>query len=134
MKLYKSDKSRFIFGLVFIVLLYSGYYILFAENKISATLPRKMVHFIKFGITVVVYLVGSFHLGKLNDKWMSALWHFIHISGLCIITFIGLYDWFIGETTLRIKLFARSIQEMLISPILYLGMGLLNKSLNKKFT
>lgn len=131
MRLYKSDKIRFIFGLIFIVIIYTSYYIFFAENKISITLPRKVVHFIKFSSTVVVYFVGSYHLGKLKDKWMSSLWHFIHISGLCIIIFIGLFDWFIAEIALRVKIFVSSVQEMLISPILYLGMGLLNRSLNK---
>ncbi|WP_299554841.1 hypothetical protein [Seonamhaeicola sp.] len=131
MKLYKSDKLRFILGLVFIIIIYSCYYVFFVENRISASLSKRLVHFIKFAITVLVYIIGSIHLGKLKDQWLSTLWHFVHISGLLIITSIGLFDWFIADTSLKVKLFARSVQEMLISPILYVGMGLLNRSLNK---
>ncbi len=131
MNLYKSNKVRFAFGLIFIIIIYSCYYLLFYENENLDFLSRKSSHLIKFGTTIIVYLVGTFHLGKLDDIWMSYLWHFIHVSGLCIITSIGLYDWFIGEVLLRVKLFAGSIQEMLISPVLYVGMGLLNKTLNR---
>lgn len=131
MKLYKSDKIRFIAGIIFIVLIYSSYYIFFAENNAVAFIPRKIKHLISLSTTVVVYFVGTFHLGKLKDVWMSTLWHIIHISGLCIITSIGLFDWLIMEVTLGAKIFARNIQEILISPVLYVAMGLLNKSLNK---
>tara|TARA_R110000868_G_scaffold3388_10_gene21923 strand:- start:108 stop:515 length:408 start_codon:yes stop_codon:yes gene_type:complete len=132
MNLYKSDKIRFIAGLVFIIIIYSWYYIYIAENEYIASLPRKLKHVISFLSTITVYFVGTFHLGKLKDTWMSSLWHLIHISGLCIITLIGLYDWFIMETALNVKIFARGIQEILISPVLYVAMGLLNRSLKKE--
>lgn len=131
MTLYKSDKIRFIAGVIFIVIIYSCYYIFFAENNDVAFIPRKVKHVISLLTTIAVYFVGTFHLGKLKDAWMSTLWHIIHITGLSIITSIGMYDWLILEVTLGTKIFARNIQEILISPVLYVAMGLLNKSLNK---
>lgn len=131
MKLYKTDNIRFIAGIIFIVLIYSWYYIYFSENADLTYLPRKIKHLISLFTTIIVYFVGTYHLGKLKDKWMSSIWHLVHISGLCIITLIGLYDFFILETTLSVKIFARGIQEILISPVLYIAMGLINKSLNK---
>lgn len=128
MKLYKTDKVRFISGLIFIIILYSCYYIYFEENS-DLILPSKVRHIIKFGTTVAVYFIGTYHLGKLTDSWMSTIWHVVHISGLSIITCLGLFDWFITEISLNLRLFAGSIQEILISPMLYLAMGLLNKSL-----
>nr|WP_308993782.1 hypothetical protein [Mariniflexile sp. KMM 9835]MDQ8213356.1 hypothetical protein [Mariniflexile sp. KMM 9835] len=94
-------------------------------------MSSKLRHIIKFAATIAVYLVGTYHLGKLEDSWMSFLWHIIHVSGLCIITALGLFDWFISSISLHLRLFANSIQELLISPLLYLAMGLLNKSLKK---
>lgn len=131
MNLYQSDKTRFISGLIVIIIIYSCYYIYFAENNALAFLPRKTRHIIKFLTTISVYFVGTFHLGRLKDSWMSVLWHLIHISGLCIIALIGLYDWFIMEVSLNAKQLVSGIQEILISPVLYVAMGLLNKSLNK---
>jgi hypothetical protein len=131
MKLYSSDKIRFISGLILIIFFYSAYYIGFEENEIMHAFSRFTQYLIKFLFTIVIYIIGSFHLGRLKDEWMSYLWHFIHISGLCIITSIGLYDWFISDITLGVLLFAGSVQEFLISPLLYVAMGLLNRILNK---
>ncbi|WP_042497306.1 hypothetical protein [Algibacter lectus] len=132
MKLYKSDKVRFIVGLILIIIVYSWYYIYFAENKNTASIPSKIRHIITFATTLAVYFVGTFHLGKLKDTWMSSLWHFIHISGLFIIGVMGgLFDWFIHEISLNARHFAGGIQEMLISPVLYFAMGLLNRTFNK---
>lgn len=133
MNLYKSDKVRFLSGLIFIVILYSCYYIYFEENK-DLVLPSKVRHIIKFATTIAVYFIGTFHLGKLSDTWMSFIWHVVHISGLTIITSLGLFDWFIGGMSLNLRAFAGSIQEILISPVLYVAMGLLNKSLKNSAT
>ncbi|NMH86614.1 hypothetical protein [Flavivirga algicola] len=131
MNLYKSDKVRFIFGLIFIIIIYSCYHLYFVENKNTALLSRKMNHIIRFFTTIAVYFVGTLHLGKLKDTWMSSIWHFVHISGLCIITFLGLFVWFVSEINLSLRESAKAIQELLISPVLYAAMGLLNRSLNK---
>ena len=130
---YKSDKFRFISGLIFIVIIYSWNGLFFiTENMEWMLLPKLTFHLIRFGVTILVYFVGTFHLGKLKDKWMSTIWHFIHIAGLCIITSLGLFDWFIMEIPRSLKDFAHTIQEILISPVLYVAMGLLNKSLKKE--
>lgn len=130
MNLYKSDKVRFISGLIFIIVIYSAYYIYFLENS-DLILPAKIRHIVKFSTTIAVYMVGTFHLGKLTDTWMSLLWHIVHVSGLCILMSIGLFDWFISPISLNLRVFAGSIQEVLISPLLYVAMGLLNRSLKK---
>ncbi len=131
MNLYRSDKARFILGLILILIIYSLYYIYFLEHKNTLLISRKVKHIITFSTTVFVYFVGTFHLGKLKDEWMSSLWHIIHITGLCIITTLGLFDWLIAEISLSLRQFVLSVQEFLISPVLYVAMGLLNKSLKK---
>jgi hypothetical protein len=78
-----------------------------------------------------VYGIGSFHLGKIKQQWMVSLWHLIHISLLVTISCIGLYDWIFGMVSQPTKDFAQSMQEFLISPILYVGMGLLNRQFKK---
>ncbi|WP_445736833.1 hypothetical protein [Mariniflexile sp.] len=131
MNLYKSDKVRFISGLIFILIIYTCYYVFFEENS-DLVLPSKVRHAIKFLATVAVYFVGTFHLGKLTVTWMSSIWHLVHITGLFIITSLGLFDLFVFQISLNLRLFASSIQEILISPVLYVAMGLLNEVLNKR--
>lgn len=128
MKLYKSNKTRFIFGFIFIIIIYTLFYVCFLENS-NLNLSRFFNHAIKFSSTIAVYLVGTYHLGKLEDSWMSFIWHIVHVAGLIIITSIGLFDLFISEISLSTRMFALSVQEILISPLLYLAMGLINKTL-----
>ena len=134
MKLYKSDKIRFIFGLVFVFIFYTSYYLLIVDNRDTEVLSRKIRHIITFLFTIAVYFIGTLHLGKLKARWMASIWHIVHISGLCIITLIGIIDWFIlsDQPHMKLSWLARTIQELLISPVLYVGMGLLNSALNKQ--
>lgn len=125
--IYKNDRAKWIGGLLCVILLYSLFYVLFADRAYTYNIPRKIRHVIKFGTTVAVYLVGTYHLGQLKDKWMSTLWHFIHISLLFTITAIGAYDWIFGMVNLKTKEMAASMQEFLISPVLYFAMGLVNQ-------
>ncbi len=132
MSLYKTERRRFVMGFVLIVLIYSAYYIYFADTPDAILIPRKIRHLIKFGTTILVYVVGSFHLGTLQQKWMGMLWHCIHISLLVTITSIGLYDWTFGMVSQPTKDLAQSMQEFLISPVLYVGMGILNRQFKKQ--
>jgi phosphoglycerol transferase MdoB-like AlkP superfamily enzyme len=93
--------------------------------------PVKIRHLITFITTIAVYLVGTFHLGKMKYKWLPSLWHLVNISGLCIIIVLGLFNWFIMEVGISIKLLGRGIQELIMSPVLYVAIYLLNRSLNK---
>jgi hypothetical protein len=131
MNLYNNERNRWIGGLVVIIILYTLFYLLFADRSFTYDIPRKLRHIIKFGVTILVYFVGTYHLGKLEDKWMSQLWHFIHISLLFSITAIGAYDWAFGMVDKKTKELAATMQEFLISPVLYVAMGILNKRLNK---
>lgn len=129
MVLYKTDRYRWISGLIIILVLYSLYYLYFADRQYTYFIPRKVRHIIKFTTTIAVYITGTYHLGKLRDQWMGQLWHIIHISLLCTITSIGFYDWIFGMVRYSIKEIAASMQEFLISPVLYVSMGILNKRL-----
>jgi hypothetical protein len=129
MPLYRTISQRYWAGLVFIILIYSMFYILFADRAETILIPRKWRHVIKFMTTIVVYLIGSYHLGKQKNTWMLYMWHIIHISLLSTITSIGLYDWVFGMVRIGVKEIAASMQEFLISPILYIAMGILNQRL-----
>ena len=129
MRLYSSQRARWIGGLALIMVIYTAYYVYFVDSDVT-WIPRKVRHVIKFSTTIAVYFVGTFHLGRLADRWMSHLWHFIHISLLGIITCVGLYDWAFGMVSEQLKEMTATMQEFLISPVLYVGMGIVNKRMN----
>lgn len=129
MKIYRSERSRWIVGLMLILIVYSLFYLFFVESDQTQFIPRRIRHIIKFSTTILVYLIGTFHLGKLNDKWMYQIWHFIHISLLAVLVLIGAYDWLFGMVSKQVKDFTVTIQEFLISPVLYVGMGIIQRRL-----
>ncbi|MEI7628677.1 MAG: hypothetical protein WCJ80_10570 [Bacteroidota bacterium] len=129
MLFYKTRKQRYLTGLIIIMLIYSMFYILFADQPATLLIPRKWRHVIKFITTFTVYLVGTYHLGKHKITWMLYLWHFVHITLLSTITSIGIYDWVFGMVRYQVKEIAASMQEFLISPMLYIAMGILNQRL-----
>lgn len=127
----RKNKQNWYIGLLIIFLIYSLFYIFFVENDEIILVNRKLRHAIKFLTTFSVYLIGTFYLKKLHETWMNNLWHIIHIGGLFILIFIGLFDWIIFPTPIAIRHFANIIQELLISPVLYVGMSIMNKTLEK---
>jgi len=131
MNTHHTERTKWITGLLFILLIYTLFYLFFVESEQTQFIPRRIRHFIKFATTFSVYLIGTLHLGKLTAKWMSQIWHFIHISLLSVLVLIGGYDWLFGMVSQHVKDFTSTIQEFLISPVLYVGMGILNNRLNQ---
>ena len=132
MRLYKNESTRFVVGLIFIIIVYAAFYIFFSENQASKLIPVKTRHLIKFTSTIIVYFIGTIHLRMLKDSWMYTLWHFVHIVGLLILMLMGFVHWYLFEFNAHIKGYAVMVQELLMSPILYVAMGILNKSLKKE--
>jgi len=135
MQLYKNNRQRYMAGLVYIFLIYSMHYLIFTEHfligkyKVSPIMNR----IILFVFAVLIYLVGSVHLRKLQGTWMLYLWHFIYISLLAIllvIIIVKLICIAISYEIRPIDIFPY-IQVILISPMLYLMLGLLNRLLVK---
>ncbi|MES2240992.1 MAG: hypothetical protein V4497_12115 [Bacteroidota bacterium] len=124
---------RWMVGLALILIIYSFFYLFFAENPSIYEIPRRIRHVIKFVVTVLVYFIGTSHLGQIEARWMLILWHFIHVSFLFVITSVGLYDWFFGMVGVNTKEFVASMQEILISPVFYVGLGIVNQKLAKQF-
>jgi hypothetical protein len=129
LQLYRKEKKGYWAGLILILLIYCLFYLLFADRVDTIMIPRKWRHIIKFVTTFTVYLIGSYHLGTQKKTWMLQLWHLIHLSLLGTIFCIGSYDWIFGMVSYPVKEIASSMQEFLISPMLYIAMGILQKRL-----
>jgi hypothetical protein len=44
---------------------------------------------------------------------------------------VGVYDWTFGMVSPQVKDMTVTMQEFLISPVLYVGMGIINNRMNK---
>ena len=131
MKLQKTDKTLFILGLILIIVVYSFFAIFFVDYRDMNFIPRKLRHVISLVFLVVQYLVGIIFLRRLSIQWMKSVWNIVYGIGIFTICSIGLFDWLIlsGQANEELSMFARGLQEFLMAPILYLGMGLLHKAL-----
>ena len=96
---------------------------------------RKTRDVIKFAMTLTVYLIGTTFLGQIEARWMALLWHFIHLGGMFILVSAGLLDWFFGvlKNHEQLKVYIGELQATLISPVLYVGMGIVNQRLGNRF-
>ncbi len=121
-----NKRVYFFSGLIAIVLIYSIYNLFVADASYYLAIPQKLRHISRLAAVLAVYGIGTFALHKYTVKWMMQIWHLIHIAAIAIIVLIGLYYWGAGMISYQLRNIANSLTELLISPALYVGMGILN--------
>jgi hypothetical protein len=136
MQLYKSDRQRYMAGLLYIFLIYTISYLIFAEHCLIGKfkIPELLNHVFMFVMAVLVYMIGTMHLGKLQEPWMFFIWNITYIillSIFLILILVKLLLFTISYTIRSIYIFDH-ITFILISPMLYFSLGLLNRLLIKE--
>ncbi len=122
---------KFWIGFIIIQIIYTLIYLFFKDASYVALIPRKIRHVIKFIVLITIYLVGVWHLALDKISWMKTLWHLIHISGILFLLFLGAYDWLIHPMPMFMREIMDAVNEFLIGPTLFVGMGLLQQFLLK---
>ena len=79
-------------------------------------------------LLAVVYATGWWILGQAGVPWLIGIWHFVHIALAGFALAILAYGYFIGPAPQGLAASVRPIVEFLISPVTYLGLGLLYRS------
>jgi len=125
-----KPKYIFIFGLVAICIMYSLYRVYFDITYVP-DIPGKVKHANKFLFVLIVYGIGTLTLRRYMVAWMMLIWHLIHIIFISSLLLIGFYDWLHGDITEQIRNVANSVFEFLISPVLYVSMGIVQFRLFK---
>jgi len=123
-------KKNFGWGLLQLIAVYTAYHLFFVESlDVRAITPGKLRVLVFMGSLVGIYALGTYHLRFSKHSWMGSLWHLVHLSGISILLLAGLFDWLIQPLNYPTFLMMRQLHEFLISPVLYVGMGLLAKHL-----
>lgn len=123
----KSTVRNFWPGLVVLLLIYSAYYLLYADNRNLEPQNKAVSHAIKIGIVFVIYLTGSLFLRKLPQPWLLQVWHLIHISLISLLISLWAWHFLVSPLPQNMRKLGNSIHEFLISPLLYLATGLLGR-------
>jgi hypothetical protein len=127
---YPKARLYFWLGLICISVLYCLYYLYFLY-KVSDDIPLKIRHIGKFLFILAAYGIGVVTLKKQGPAWMVMIWHVIYGAVLLLLLMLGVHDWMVARSTLNQRILAYDLQEILISPILYVGITLIRKSLLK---
>jgi hypothetical protein len=125
----RHKKIFFFSGLSAIILVYAAYNIFLLEAGDYFLIPRIVRHFSGLGCVLLVYGIGSYALKMYTVGWMMLIWHLLHAILIFMVLLISLYtlDW--GPLTAQWHNFANTLVEFLISPTLYVVIGILNRRL-----
>jgi hypothetical protein len=126
------NKNKFIwFGLLAIEVVYSLYNIFFVYTIHYEDIPRKVRHIVRLFSIVIVYGIGYYSFKKYGVKWIGDIWSIIYIAVVTLLVLIGIYDWALGPSSMQLRNIAKTFHEFLISPVLFVAIVILSKSLSK---
>ncbi|MBU6158879.1 MAG: hypothetical protein KGP35_07605 [Bacteroidetes bacterium] len=78
-----------------------------------------------------VYVVGIWVIRRMGIGWMLLLWNLVHIALLAYLLLAAVYEWGIAPLPYGIRGSVAPIIEFLISPVYYIGLGVLYLYLNR---
>ena len=128
---FNKRQLYFILGFASITIVYSLYNIFLVDTGYYEAIPRKIRHINRGAAIFIVYGIGTFALYKYTVEWMMQIWHVLHMAGIAILLIIGVFDWSLGGTSFQWRNIANSVNEFLISPALFAGMGILKSRFAK---
>lgn len=122
-----KKRSYVILGLLAIIVVYTLYYMLFVYVSYFNDIPRKLRHVSRLVSIIIVYGIGYYAFKKYEVKWIRSVWNFIYFSVVILLIIAGIYDWTLGPASASIRNVAKTMHELLISPILYAGILIIKR-------
>src|ERR1700761_4281240 len=121
-----SNRQIYWIGFIVIVIIYSLYNLYLVDVGYYQSIPRKVRHIGKFLSILIIYGTGTLALRRTTTEWMMYIWHLIHIVIIILLLLFGIYDWSLGKLSPQMHNMANTLFEFLISPVIYIGVGILN--------
>ena len=118
-------------GFCLIALIYILYNVFFVYVSYYNDIPRRLRHINKLAAVLLVYAVGYYTLKRYDVKWMATIWNLVYFSGIVLLLFVGFYDWSLGPVSSPVRNIAKTMHDFLISPVLYAGLLIINKTMLK---
>ena len=119
-------------GGITIAVLYSLYYIFLIDSTFYWALPRGVRHANKIFLVVIVYVIGTYALKNYVYNWLMFIWHIIHVVVIGLLIIIGVYDLFFKTVSTELKNLSQTFLEILISPLFFVAVAILNNRLIKR--
>lgn len=126
-----TNRQIYWIGFIVIVVIYSLYNLYLVDVGYYQAIPRRVRHMGKFAAILIIYTTGTFALRKYTAEWMMFIWHVVHIVIIILLLLIGAYDWIFGEISAQMRNVANTLFEFLISPLIYIAVGILNTTFSR---
>lgn len=126
-----GNRQIYWIGFIVIVAIYSLYNLYLVDVGYYQDIPRKVRHVGKFMAILTIYATGTFALRKYTTEWMMFIWHLVHVIIIALLLLIGIYDWILGSLSVQVHNMANTLFEFLISPLIYIGVGILNTTFGR---
>lgn len=127
-----GSKRKYLFiGLAVIIVIYTLYYMGFVYVSNFNQIPRKVRHLSRLVSILFVYGAGFYAFKKYDVKWIRTVWNLVYFAIVILLVFIGVYDWSFGPASMQTRNIAKTLHEFLISPLLYVGLLIINRILVK---
>ncbi|WP_295648172.1 hypothetical protein [uncultured Mucilaginibacter sp.] len=127
-----NKRVYIIAGFAAIVLVYSLYNVFLVDVSYYNDIPRKVRHLTRFVSVLMVYGIGIYTLKKYMEGWVISLWNVIYLVATLLLIIIGVYDWSVGGASSQIRDVANTLQEFLISPLLFIVIFIIHDKLLPK--
>ena len=72
----------------------------------------------------LVYATGGFVLKHTGISWLKSIWYLVHLTLIAYLALVTAFEYLIAPVSYGVRASVAPIVEFLISPILYLGSGL----------
>ena len=113
-------------GMLIMVLAYTLVQLLFyhppVELPVWVQTYRQLIRWITI---TLVYVTGIFILRKGKEPWLLSLWNLVHIVVIAYLLLLAAYEYLIAPVPYGLRASVEPIVEFLVSPIIYIGMGIL---------
>lgn len=126
-----NKRAYFLLGFLLISVVYALYNIYLVEVNNYADIPKKIRGVYRLLSIVTVYVIGFYFLKKYNSSWIRVFWNALYITIVSLLILIGIYDWSSGHTLSPAKDISSTFYTLLISPLLYTTLLIVNRTLMK---
>jgi hypothetical protein len=126
-----KNKSVIIFpknywkGLALVLLAYSTIQLLLSRPDLEIpNYPGLFRQLFRWFTIALVYATGGFVLKQTGISWLKSIWHLVHLTLIAYLALVTAFEYLIAPVSYGVRASVAPIVEFLISPILYLGSGL----------
>jgi hypothetical protein len=119
-------KTAYWIGLAVIAVSYAIFYVYFRYSAFY-TMPARQIRVVKFIFVALTFAAGWLGLRKGAVEWAARFWALIFGSLVLLLVLLGLYENYFARLPKESRVLLEDLVEFLVSPALYVVLGILGR-------